>query len=212
MMKKILIAYMEHKLCKVPRYDYYRFRTKMLLESLTNNINNDETVVEMGCGWGFNLWSLLAANFQNLLEGYELSKNGLDAANQINKKYNCDVKLGKIDITDFETFPNLVNKTVFTFHVLEQLKYDTTKVIENIIKAKPKQVMHFEPVIELYGEKLRDKVLKSYLSGMDYQNNLLTTLKKFEKDGVIQILESERLGFASNPLNETSFIKWKIKN
>jgi len=47
---------------------------------LSKNINSDEIVAEVGCGWGFNLWSLLAANFQNPLEGYELSKNGLEAA------------------------------------------------------------------------------------------------------------------------------------
>jgi len=179
---------------------------------LSKNINSDEIVAEVGCGWGFNLWSLLAANFQNPLEGYELSKNGLEAAHQINNKYSCNIKLGKIDLTNFEIFPNLVNKTIFTFHVFEQLKYDTTKVIENIIKAKPKQVIHFEPIIELHGEKIRDKVLKSYISAMDYQDNLLITLKKFEKEGALQILESKRLGFAANPLIETSFIKWTIRN
>jgi len=204
------LAIIDNKLCKVSQPYHYDYRLKLYLKHLTKNLRNDETVVEMGCGPGFNLWSLLSINFPNPLEGHELSKNAIFAANQIKNKYHCDIKLGNTDLTDFKTFPNLIDKTIFTNHVIEQLKYDTTKVLENLIKAKPKQVMHFEPVLELYGNKLADKAFRKYISGLDYQRSLLSTLQKFENDGLIKILESKRLGFASNPLLETCFIRWEI--
>jgi hypothetical protein len=103
---------------------------------------------------------------------------------------------------------DLESKTVFTQKVMEQLKYDTYNVIENLINAKPKQVLHIEPVAELYKWTIRDQISKLYIKAADYQDDLLTVLKTFERKGKIKILEVRRFGFAANPYHEDSFIRW----
>ena len=99
-------------------------------------------------------------------------------------------------------------KTVFTQKVLEQLKYDTEKVINNLIKSKPKQVIHIEPIYELYSNSIRDIASRLYIQYSDYQDNLLMTLKSFEEKGKLKILDIRRLKFAANPLHEDSLIRW----
>lgn len=186
----------------------YGIMKEKIYSIVKNYTQPDDIVVELGCGWGLNLWSLISLNFPNKLEGYEISVNGLETCKKINSHFKCNVTFGKIDLTNIETFSSLENKFLFTFHVLEQLKYETKEVIENLIKIKPKMVLHFEPVIELYKNNQRDKVLKLYLKALDYQDNLLNTLKDFEKKNKIKILEACRLGFASNPMMESSLIRW----
>jgi len=202
------LSYVENKICKITRSEYAKFRKEILNFYITENIDDSDTIVELGCGWGLNLWTILANNPQKKLEGYELSENGLNVCTEINNHFNCDVSFGNIDLTKNSTFPILKNKSVFTFHVLEQLKYDTSIVIENIIKSKPKMVLHFEPVPELYGNSDHEKLVKYFIQYMDYQDNLLDTLKIFEKEGRITIVESKRLNFAANPFFETCLIKW----
>ena len=202
------ISYIENKICKITRSEYAKFRKEILNFYIKQNIDDSDTIVELGCGWGLNLWTILVDNPQKKLEGYELSENGLNACKEINNHFNCNVSFGNINLTKNSTFPILKNKSVFTFHVLEQLKYDTSVVIENILKSKPKMVLHFEPVPELYGNTDHEKLVKHFINYMDYQDNLLTTLKIFEKEGRITIVDSKRLRFAANPFFETCLIKW----
>lgn len=202
------ISYIENEICKITRIEYAKFRKEILNFYIKQNIDDSDTIVELGCGWGLNLWTILVNNPQKKLEGYELSENGLNVCKEINNHFNCNVSFGNINLTKNSTFPILKNKSVFTFHVLEQLKYDTSVVIENILKSKPKMVLHFEPVPELYGNTAHEKLVKHFINYMDYQDNLLTTLKIFEKEGRITIVDSKRLHFAANPFFETCLIKW----
>jgi len=94
---------------------------------------------------------------------------------------------------------------------MEQLKYHTEEVIQNILEGNPKQVIHIEPIKELYGNSLRDITSKLYVKCSDYQDNLLTVLKKFESKNKIKIYECQRLGFGVNPWHEDSVIRWMPK-
>jgi len=201
-------SYIDNKICKISTSEYAQFRKDILNFYINQFDNSSQTLVELGCGWGLNLWTLLADNYPKKLEGYELSENGLNACREINNHFQYDVKFEKIDLTDHSTFPSLEKKLVFTFHVLEQLKHNTSKVIENILKSNPDSVIHFEPVPELYSNSDHEKLVKQYIKYMDYQDNLLSTLQKFEKDGKLIIEISERLHFAANPFYETCLIKW----
>jgi tRNA G46 methylase TrmB len=205
-------SYIDNKICNITQGEYALFRKEILNFYITENIDDSDTIVELGCGWGLNLWTILANNPQKKLEGYELSENGLKSCIEINHHFNCDVSFGNIDLTKNSTFPILENKIIFTFHVLEQLKYETCTIIENILKCKPHMVLHFEPVPELYENSDHEKLVKQYIQFSDYQDNLLSTLKKFESDGKITIIETKRLYFAANPLYETCFIKWIPNN
>jgi len=142
-------------------------------------VSDEDVIVEVGCGVGTQLFSLRANGINNKMEGYDISQNAIKACQQINHHFNCDIKFGVLDLTeDFNSIVSLKNKTVYSSHCLEQLKHYTDKIIYNLIKAKPKQVLHFEPIKELYGSSFRDIVSRMYIYTVDFQSNLLVTLKK----------------------------------
>ena len=208
-------ALVDSKLYNISQYDYYKFRPMTMLNILKEFVADDEKIVELGCGYGFNIFSLIVLNLKNKFEGYDISKNAIDAANKITKQFNCDVTFGIYDMT--KPFrPNLLTKkSVFTYYAFEQLKYKTEKVIKNIIDQKPNQVLHFEPIIELYSNEIRDVASKLYLKAQDYQDNLLKTLRMFESKKKLKITHVKRLGYSRNPLIEGSFVRWvpvMIKN
>jgi len=200
----------ENRFCDVSRYDFFRYYFSSLLE-LFNKYTNNETVVELGSGYGLQLFILKSLNFKNKLEGYDLTKFGVETAREINDYFDCNIKFGKIDLTKKIDSINLKGKTVFTHFAMEQLKYHTSQVIENIIEAQPKQVLHFEPLYELFKNNLRDVACKLYIKLTDYQDNLLTTLRIFESEGKLKILDVFRLGYEVKPIKEVSFIRWLPK-
>jgi len=146
------------------------------------------------------------------MEGYDISETGVKAGREISNFFNCNIKFDVLDLT--AEFPKNIfkEKTVFSSHCFEQLKYHTEKAIYNLIKANPKQVLHFEPVKELFGWSTRDVVSKLYNYAQDLQNNLLKSLRKIEEKGFLEITNVHRTGMAVNPFLETSFIRWIPKS
>jgi len=186
----------------------FKHASEKIYKIVGKYVTNKDEIVELGCGFGSRLFSLRMLGMNNPLEGYDISQNGICCAKAINEYFGCKIKFGVIDLTKPFDESVLNNKTVFTNHSLEQLKHYTPQVINNIVKGKPKQVLHFEPVRELFGFSLYDLVYKQHNAFADYQNNLLSTLKKFESKKLVKITKTERLHFSTNPFNETSFIRW----
>ena len=195
------------KLCNISRHDYFKYDCATILELIKKNVGN-ETVVDFGCGYGIVLFGLKYLNFKNTLEGYEMTKYGLQTARAINDYFKLDIKFGKIDLTKNFDMIELKGKTIFTHYVMEELKYDMQRSIQNIINSKPKQVLHFEPMFELYEINLRDLARRTYLKCVDYQRNLLSTLRIFEKEGKLKILDVYRMGIGGQPFDELFFIRW----
>ena len=200
--------FLDNKLCTVSAEEFYKYRQIPFLTIIKQCTDPKETIVELGCGWGRNLFFLRGFNFKNKLEGYEFTKNGFESCKEVNEFFNCHIKFGRVDLTK-ELEIDISGKTVFTQKVLEQLKYDTEKVINNLIKAKPKQVIHIEPTYELYPNNIRGIASRLYIKLSDYQDSLLTTLKSFEKEGKLKILDAHRLKFGAKPIYEDSLIRWK---
>lgn len=71
------------------------------------------------------------------------------------------------------------------------------KVIQNIIEAKPKRVIHFEFV-----DRFATKLARNYFDAMDYQKNLLPILESYK------IIKIEPLNIGT-PLNPLTYIEWK---
>jgi len=195
------------KLTRITTQSYQNYVSKKHYEIMKNFLDENDEIIELGCGFGYRLFSLRMQGLKNQMRGYDVSTYGTKTAEEINNFFSCDIKFGKFDMTeDFDT-SILTGKTVFTYHSLEQLKYYTQKVISNLIKSKPRQVLHFEPVPELLGFNLLDIVSKQHNSYADYQNNLLSTLKNFEKNHLVNITDVKRLRYV-NPVNETTLIRW----
>jgi len=188
-------------------YDYYKFREKILCNNIKKLINNEE-IIELGCGYGYNLFSMRNDGIKNSMSGYDLSKNAIEAGKKINIKFNCNIRFEIKDLTEKFVDLDWKDKTIITHYAMEQLKYNTEFIIKNLIQSKPKQVIHFEAAYEIYGKSIRDKTSKEYIKSQDYQDNLVYTIKKFEKQKMLKIKEITRLGYAGNPLHEATLIVW----
>ena len=103
-----------------------------------------------------------------------------------------------------KSLPNGVieNKIVFTNTCLEQLKHSMPRVLQNILKGKPKLVINFEVDYDS-----SDSLVKDYFDACDYQNNFVSELKNMKKQ--INIESINLLPLSLSPLNRLSSIIWK---
>lgn len=206
------IAKINDCLVRIRTDDYYAFRLQTLQEVVSKYADVDE-LWELGCGCGLNLFSLSLANHWKHLFGLDISKNATEAGRQAAKHFGLDnINFGTIDLlnSDDPNFDKLRDKTVFTYHCLEQLKYSTETVINNIRSAGVKRVIHFEPTTELLRFwSLKDIANYVYIARMDYQNNLLKTLWKFQDKGLLKIVEQKRMYFAPTPRHDHTLVVWE---
>lgn len=202
------ICLVEGHLYNILEKDFYRYSINKQFSIIKKFVNNEDEIVEIGCGVGKRLFGLRSLGLKNKLEGYELTETGAEVCRRVNKFFKANINFQVLDVTENIDSDIFYQKTVLSIHSLEQMKYDTVKVVNNLLSGQPKQVLHFEPVRELFKFSPRDiaSILKLYYN--DYQNNLLKTLRKFENDDLLTITHVKRLGLNFNPLNETSFIRW----
>src|SRR5437867_1883853 len=205
------IAKIDNRYVRIRTQDYYRCRATMLQSVIAEFAGEDEELVELGCGFGQNLFSLLAAKSWKRLIGLEVSEKALEAGKQISRHFHLQdtVHFDRLDLTDgaHDNFKKITGKTVFTYYCLEQLKYSTEPVIANIMRAAPRRVIHIEPTTEML-ELWSPKDLASYLYiiRQDYQNNLLRTLRRCERKGEIKIVEVRRLYYAPTIRHDPTLI------
>ena len=197
-------------LCKTRVRTFIKLANENFKNSIQEFIQPEDEIVELGTGFGYRLFMLKKAKIKNKMSGFDVSESGIKACKKMDNYFKTNIEFNILDLTsDFD--PSILkNKVVFTYHAFEQLNHYTEDVIKKIIEGKPKQVLHFEPVIELYKNKICDIASKVFLHYNDYQDNLLTTLQKFERLGHLKVTHAYRLGYSENPYNETSFLRWTI--
>ena len=200
---------LQNKLMEISRYDWYLMDVKTKLDYFKNFLSKTDVLVELGCGIGRNIFGFYALGFLNKMEGYEYTKKGFETCNAVKDHFNLPLKFGQVDLTKDFTHLELKGKTIFTSHVIENIKYDTESVIENILNSKPKQVIHFEPMVELAKSDSWGNVFKNHIKTNDYQESLFTTLTNNEKAKKLEILETIPNPFAMNHVNQTTIVHWK---
>ncbi len=193
---------MNGKLFKGNYEDYGKQYQKQFFDILDTYI--DESVVELGCGLGSNLFQLHHKNFKKL-EGYDVSENAINNVKRYNTGKNYNVHFDTLDL--IKPFPKGIinNKVIFTHTCLEQLKNNMSDVLKNIIKGKPKMIINFE--VDYDSEPF---MVRGYFDVCDYQNNLVRELRKLEKQKKIEIISIKKLPLALTPVNRISAIVWKI--
>jgi SAM-dependent methyltransferase len=211
--ERLRVAKIKDRLVRIKTSDYYDYRLRTLQDVLAEYAGSESELIELGCGYGANLFSLSLAGRWRSLSGFDISENGIQAAREAARHFNLPaVSFDRLDITDRgdPNYRRIKDKTVYTYYCLEQLKYSTPTVIENIIRAGARRIIHIEPTFEL----LRmwhpvDLTTYFYVKKQDYQDNLVTTLKNFEKRGLIKILDLKRLYYAPTYRNDPTLICWE---
>jgi len=164
----------------------------------------EDSVVELGCGLGANLFMLHNAGFKKL-EGYDLSQNAINHLRQYSKIKKYNMHFGVCDLNNLFPSNMIKDKIVFTHTCLEQCKNIMPNVLRNIINAKPKLVINFEVDYDK-----SSYMVKKYFDVHDYQNNLVRELVKLKKQEKISIISIKKLSLSLSPVNRLSTIIWKL--
>ena len=185
---------------------------RLLRDTMSNAINGADTVIELGCGYGYNLW-MLSQHFRgkNYIGG-EYSSNAVELASHL---YETSKQGSRITVEKFDFYSSryeilsriLSGKTVvFTSHAIEQLP-SAMKVVAGIESCGgPLTVFHFEPVYELCSDSLLGLLRRKYAVVNDYNRDLYTLLRNNNRVRLVQVVPDV---FGGNPLNATSIIEWE---
>jgi SAM-dependent methyltransferase len=176
-------------------------------------ISKSSRIIELGCGYGFNLWFLNGATsggVQGL--GGEYSLNAVELGRALFKdEPNMDIQ--QFNFYDKESYSILESEEnkkflVFTSHAIEQLP-SARSFVENIKNHRRvvSRVVNLEPIYEAYDESLLGLLRKRYTQFNDYNQDLLTIL---QSDPEIKIHKIVPNYFGINPLNPTSIIEWSF--
>jgi SAM-dependent methyltransferase len=209
-----LIAKVAGSARRVSVNDYYEYRVEAFAELLGRFFARDSEIVELGCGYGYNLFSLAVSWPQARLHGFDISPNAVQATQEIADHFGLKdrVTADVLDATDGKhpNFERLRDRNLFTFFCIEQIPYDVGKVVENILAHRPRRVVHAEPGTALLERwNPRDWPDFLYLRSVDYQNELHSVLTEFERQGRLRILESARMPFAPSLQNTGLLIAWE---
>jgi hypothetical protein len=204
----------DNQILRISFGKYYRYRIGALGDLLARHCGDTARLVELGTGYGYNLFALHLTHPDWTFKGFDISPNGIAAGREIADHFGLSdkVSFGHIDLTDAAdpTLAEIAGETVFTYFCIEQIPYDVRKVVENIIAARPKRVINIEPTTELLDlTRPRDLVSLVYIRSVDYQTQLFTTLDELERQGRIRILARERMPFAPNINNDGFLYCWE---
>lgn len=177
------------------------------IKSISRFIKNADQIVELGCGYGRNLFALRKNGFSNQLEGYDISQNAISLANNFNKQFDTNITFDVLDFMNINTL-DLQGKTIFTYAALEQTKYILDKIIIDLINLKPKQIIHFETIPKLIKNNIDGFMTKLYRYNKDYQTDILNIIKK---DKRVNITHLERFNVTASPFNPIMFVRYEIK-
>ncbi len=194
--------------------EYYRHRLTALPEFLHSMMGERGDLVELGSGFGYNLFSIALAWPEAKLTGLELSDNGIAAARQIAGHFGLSDRLSfdSIDLTaaGHPNFARTTGQRLFTFFCLEQIPYDIERVVENILAARPKRVVHVEPGIDMLQlGRPSDWPNYLYVKSVDYQTRLFDALGRLQERGKVRILRKARMPFAPTIQNDGFAIAWE---
>ncbi|MCA1471231.1 methyltransferase domain-containing protein [Bradyrhizobium sp. IC3195] len=208
------LAKVSGQLVRIATKDYYSYRIGALSELMARHAGDATSLIELGAGTGYNLFSLSLNPRWTQLRGFDIAPNGIEAGRQIARHYGLDgrVSFDRIDLTDAHDpqFGQLAGATVFTHFCIEQIPYAVDAVIENILRARPSRVVNIEPAIDMLSlSDPRDLASFLYLKSVDYQTRLFALLDELERKGRIRILARERMAYAPTLHNDGLLYAWE---
>jgi hypothetical protein len=204
----------DNQILRIGGQKYYQYRIGALGNLIARHCGDARQIVELGAGYGFNLFSLHLGHPDWTLKGFDIAPNGIAAGREIARHFGLSdkISLDRIDLTNASdpNLPEIAGEVVFTYFCIEQIPYDVRKVVENIIAARPRRVINIEPTTELLDlTHPRDLVSLVYIRSVDYQTQLFSTLDELERQGRIRIIARERMPFAPSINNDGFLYCWE---
>jgi hypothetical protein len=209
-----LLAKVDGEIVRIRRRDYYRYRIGALSDLIARHAGGAKALLELGSGYGYNLFSLSLDPRWTRLRGFDIAPNGIEAGRQIADHFQLGdrVSFDSLDLTDGANprFAELKGATILTYFCIEQIPYSVEAVIDNIISAQPARVVNIEPAVDMLNlASPRDLASRVYIQSMDYQTRLFNYLDELDGRGRIRVLARERMRFAPTLHNDGLLYSWE---
>jgi SAM-dependent methyltransferase len=181
----------------------------LLAETMGSAISASGAVVELGCGYGYNLGRLAERFPGPVYRGGDYSAKAVEIAGALYRDRD-DVAVERFDF--YETPYSLLDGlpeplTVFTAHSLEQVPHAGT-VLDALVALGGRigWVFHFEPLHDLGDDSLLGLMRRRYDELNDYNRDLAQQLRGRD-DVCVHRLEADALGL--NPLHPVGIAHWE---
>lgn len=207
------LAKVDGRIVRISTREYYRYRLGALSQLVARHAGEEKSLLELGAGFGYNLFSLSIDPRWSRLRGLDIAPNGIEAGRQIASHFGLGdrISFGCIDLTDpaDPAFQELKGATILTYFCIEQIPHAVEAVVDHILKARPARVINIEPAIDMLDlSDPRDIASRIYIRSMDYQTRLWTLLDELDRAGRIRVSARERMNFAPTLHNDGLLYAW----
>lgn len=183
----------------------------LIREAIVPFVEECETVVELGAGYGYNLWLLNQHLRGHVFVGGEYASNAVYLASLLFQDQS-GISVRQFDFYDPETYTFLKTipapVVIFTVQAIEQLPrasvvFDTLLTYRDRISS----VIHIEPIYHQEDKSLLGLMRRRYIEINDYNRDLLDQLQERPE---IRIVRKELNVLSLVPLNSIGIIQWKF--
>ena len=211
--QKLLAATVDGRTCRISQTDYYRHRLKALAGLVGRNLGDTRDLVELGAGYGYNLFALSLAFPERRFIGLDISPTGVATAREIAAHFGLGdrINFDMIDLVDphHPNYAILSGRVVLTHFCLEQLPMEIGNVLRYVSGTAPHRVMHIEPAAELLSiRRPADWANLLYVRSQHYQTSLLRNLQRMRDERKIELIRTERVPFAPTLQHSAFMALW----
>lgn len=178
-------------------------------EQFEGVVRGGETIVELGSGYGYNLF-LLADRYPDCsFVGCDFSENALTLGRELAEDHaNISFKFFDFYDEDWSVLDEYDDVILFTRLSIEQLP-NADPVFGRPLETYLDRIrtgIHVESVFEFHPDTLLGSLRKSYTEYRDYNRDLLSTLREIDE---VTIAEQKYDVVGTNPLHPMSIIRWE---
>jgi SAM-dependent methyltransferase len=203
-----------NELIAMPGQMAVRHYEEILVKAMRGAIREAAVIVELGCGYGYHLWTLSRQFPGKQFIGGDYSENAVRlAAFLFHAHPNIRVSRLNLYSRQYELLEELGDAgplLIYTVHAMDQLR-TTTPVLNALSRYRNRicSVFWFEPANELHDGSLLGLLRRRYAEVNDYNRDLVSRLRERNDIAIVQLQEHV---FGANPLNPISVIQWKFRN
>jgi hypothetical protein len=185
----------------------------IIRDTVRQALGSSQTVVELGCGYGFNLWRLKPYAEGRELAGGDFAENAVRLAASLYSR-DPDVSVCHFDFYDEDSYRFLGRLApplaIFTCYALELLPA-TGRVFDILSRYAHaiETVMHFEPVYQFHeSDTLLEVMRRRYIEVNDYNRDFFALLQSRSDVCLSRVTPSV---YGVNPLNPMAIIEWSFQ-
>jgi SAM-dependent methyltransferase len=181
-----------------------------VVERLAMAARGCRSIVELGCGYGYNLHRLRRVLPDRAYLGGDIAPTAVQLARRLFAEDCVSVVEFDYYADDYTLLRDVEGPVlVFTCHSVEQLP-KAGHMLDVLARhaGHIARVVHFEPVYESHGETLIGRLRRAYADSVDYNRDLLGLLRAHPH---VRLEAIDANPFGINPLNPTTVVEWTFR-